>query len=440
MDRIAAIIGGYGGMGRLFAGMFKEEGFKVRISGPTESKGLKAASELGVEYFRDNKKAVEGADVVVISVPINVTLDVIREVGPIIKDGALFMDDTSVKRKACAAMARHSGKKVDVIGTHPVFGPRVQGIEGQTFVLTPVRGEKWLAYLQGALAGRRAKVVVSTPEEHDRIMAVVQGLTHFAYISMGKTLQELGVDVKRSRQFSSPIYDLMLDMIGRIIGQDPHLYAEIQMGNPEVLKAHRAFIKTAGKLSAIVKKNDEDKFVRLVAESARHFGDVERAMGRSDKAIFSLVAELDRLNASVGKELALRHIYSGKVHLGVVKGVTPDEVTLDDNGKVYTLKLSNIRVMRTGERIRYKAERYGTVSRDFSVLLEDKADERLISELLWKANENILTISIKDVYKGERLGAGKKSVCFAIDIINHEPKKTENSISDFFEDIGGTLR
>jgi len=271
-------------------------------------------------------------------------------------------------------------------------------------------------------------------------MAVVQGLTHFTYISTGKTLQELGVDIRRSRQFSSPIYELMLDMIGRIIGQDPRLYAEIQMQNPEVLKAHKAFIKVAGKLSKVVKEKDEKSFVELMVESAKHFGDVDRAMGRSDKAISSLVSELERLKDSVGRELCLRHIYSGKVHLGIVKSVNADEVVLEDNGKEFTLKLSNIQVMRNSERIKHKTGRYGSVSRDFSVVLDEGADEKFISELLTNSNENIISVKVKDVYKGGKLGDGTKSVCFTAEVINADAKKTEKEAVEFFEKIGGRMR
>ena len=440
MAKKASIIGGYGGMGQIFAKFFKKEGFEVTIAGPTERKGIKATEELGVEYSRDNVKAVENADVVMVSVPIDKTLDVIKEVGPHIKEGALFMDDTSIKKNPCKAMQESSNEKVEVVGSHPVFGPRVGTVDGQTFVLTPVRGKKWFNWIHQKLLEHKARVVVSTPEEHDRIMAVVQGLTHFTYISTGKTLQELGVNIKKSKQFSSPVYELMLDMIGRIIGQDPKLYAEIQMQNPEVPKVHKNFIEVAGKLSKIVEDKDEKKFVQLMVESAKHFGDVDRSMGRSDKAISSLVSELETLKNSVGKELCVKHIYSGKKHLGVVKTVTPDEVTLDDNGKEFTLKLSNIQVMDNSERIKFKAERFDRVSRDFSVLLDEGADEEFISGLLADNNEDILSIKIKDVYKGEKLGKERKSICFTIEIINTNIKETEKEIAEFFEKIGGKIR
>ena len=103
---------------------------------------------------------------------------------------------------------------------------------------------------------------------------------------------------------------------------------------------------------------------------------------RSDKAIASLVLELETLKDSVGKELCLKHIYSGKKHIGVVKAVTPDEVELDDNGKKFKLKLSNIRILGDDERIEFKAERYGTSKRDFSFVFDEGADEEFISDLL----------------------------------------------------------
>ena len=68
-------------MGQIFARLFKEEGLGVVIAGPTKAKGEKIAEELGVEYTLDNVKAVKDADIVVVTVPMDRTIDVIKEVG-----------------------------------------------------------------------------------------------------------------------------------------------------------------------------------------------------------------------------------------------------------------------------------------------------------------------------------------------------------------------
>ncbi len=439
MTHRVAIIGGYGGMGKFFAELFKREKFNVVISGPSESEGEKTAKKLGVEYKRENVEAVRDADIVMISVPIDVTLDVIRRVAPHVKENSLLMDVTSVKEKPCKEMKKYAKKGVEIIGTHPIFSHRVNRLEGQVFVLTPIRAKRWLSWLREFLKKHRVRVFETTPEEHDRVMAVVQGLTHFAYIAVGKTLKEIDFDIKESRKFSSPVYELMLDMIGRIIGQNPKLYASIQMENPRIPEIHDVFLKTVRELREIVKSRDKDRFMEMMKDAARHFDDVEGAMGRSDKAIFSLISELDRLKSYIGREVCLRHIYSGRIHLGIIRSVTPESVVLENSGRS-ELKLSNIQILDDNERIRYKTERFGTASRDFSVILDIGVDENFISELLKDYDENFISVKIKDVYSGKQIGTEKKSVCFGVNIINNNLKESEKKIKKFFDRIGGRLR
>ncbi len=435
-----SIMGGYGGMGAFFAKLFKEEGFSVTISGPSEIKGKNVAKELGAEYVKDNKKAAKGADIVMISVPIDHTLDVIKEVAPTVKKGALLMDVTSIKEEPCKAMKEFCNKGVEILGTHPVFSHRVGTLEGQVFVLTPVRGKTWLTWFKEFLSRHKARIYESTPEEHDRIMAVVQGLTHFAYISIGKTLEELDLDVKESRKFSSPIYELMLDIVGRIIGQNPELYASIQMQNPRVLEVHDAFLKAAKELNETVKDGDEKKFIATMSRAAKHFGDVESAMGRSDKAIYSLISELDCLKNSIGSGICLKHIYSGKIHYGTVKDVTPEEVIIEDSGKESKLKISNIQILPDDEVVESLAKKFGTVKRDFSFAFDDSINGRFIAKLLRSYDRDIIGVEIKDVYTGSQIGPGKKSICFGVEILNRNPKETSAVINEFFSRLGGIAR
>jgi prephenate dehydrogenase len=434
------ILGGYGGMGRFFAVLFQKEGFDVTINGPDELTGKKVAEEIGAEFEKDHIQAVKDAEIVIVSVPIKVTLDVIKEVAPHVKKGSLLMDVTSVKEKPCEYMDKYAPAGVEVIGTHPMFGHRVPGLEGQVFILTTIRSKKWLPWLKDFLTKHKARVYESTPREHDHVMAVVQGLTHFAYISIGKTLADMDFDVKESRKFSSPIYELMLDMVGRIIGQSPELYASIQMSNAQIPHIHKVFLQTAEELSKAVREKNQTEFVKTMRAAAQNFDDLDRAMGRSDKAINALAEEINHLKESVGKEIALKHIYSGSIHLGVVKSMNPEAVTLDEYGKKSVLKISNIEILSDQERIKCKKEKLGAVSRDYSYVFNEKTSEEFIAKLLLSYDENITNLKIKDVYQGKKLGEGRKSICFGIEIINHEVKDTEKKIKHFFESIGGAAR
>ncbi len=272
-------------MGQLFAQVLKRNGFEVKIAGPRPEKGKKAAADLGVTYEQDNKKAAEGADIVIITVPIRKTIDVIKEVAPAMKKGSMLMDLTSVKEEPCRVMEKAAAEDVEVLGCHPVFGPMVEGFRGQNFVLCPVRAGKMTERLKKLLADEGALVKICSPEEHDKAMGLVQGMTHFMLISAGMTARDLGLNLQDTRDFSSPVYQLAIDLIGRILGQDPRLYAEIQLKNPETKRVREAYLRAAERLDGIVRKGDEDAFVREMTKAAENFGDTKAALERTQRLL-----------------------------------------------------------------------------------------------------------------------------------------------------------
>lgn len=280
-----AIIGGYGGMGRIFARVLKRRGAEVVIAGPRQEKGRKAAKELGARFEQDNRKAASAADIVIITVPINKTLDVIRGVAPVVKKGSLLMDLTSVKKAPCDAMDKAAPKGVEVLGCHPVFGPTVTSFKGQNFVLCSIRDGKMSAWMKGLLKKEGARITLCSPEEHDSAMGIVQGLTHFMLISAGMALKDLDFDLQKSRKFSSPVYDLILDVVGRILGQDPKLYAEIQLNNPETKKARDAYMRAAERLDAMISARDEEAFIDEMTKAAEHFGDTKGSLERTNRLL-----------------------------------------------------------------------------------------------------------------------------------------------------------
>jgi len=272
-------------MGRIFARILKKRGAEVVIAGPRPEKGRKAAKELGVLFENDNKKAAKSADIVIITVPIAKTLDVIREVAPVAKKGSLLMDLTSVKKAPCEAMDKAALKGVEILGCHPVFGPTITSFKGQNFVLCPIREGKMSSWMKSLLKKEGARITICSPEEHDSSMGIVQGLTHFMLISAGMAMRDLKFDLQKSRKFSSPVYDLILDVVGRILAQDPKLYAEIQLNNPETKKARDAYMRAVKRLEGIISARNEEAFIDEMTKAAEHFGDTKGSLERTNKLL-----------------------------------------------------------------------------------------------------------------------------------------------------------
>ncbi|MBM4285067.1 MAG: prephenate dehydrogenase/arogenate dehydrogenase family protein [Deltaproteobacteria bacterium] len=254
MKPVVGIIGGMGQMGRWFQRFFQERGCTVLLADldtPLTSPEVAARSEL-----------------VLISVPIPRVAEVVREVAPHLRPDACLADLTSVKQSPLAAMlAAFPG---EVVGTHPLFGPGEESIAGRTVVLCRGRGERWFTWLHDLFSAAGARVKVTTATEHDRLMAVVQGLAHFMLIALGMVLRDLGVPPRNLEDFATPTFATLKRLTRHLLTQDAQLYACIQLQNPANRVVLRALEGAVADILYFIQRQDADGLVRLISEIKLH--------------------------------------------------------------------------------------------------------------------------------------------------------------------------
>jgi prephenate dehydrogenase len=212
------IIGGTGGIGKWFADFFAGQGHTVHVSGRSGGMSL--------------PELAAACRIVVVATPIASTIDVIHEVGPLLPEEALLMDLTSLKEKPVREMLAAS--KAEVIGCHPLFGPDAPSINGQNIVLCPARGGRWLGFLQEIFVKNGARITVTSPAQHDRMMALIQGLTHLETLLTGLTLRDSGVEPSELESFSTPVFRTKQAIAAKVFGPRPGLYAAMLAENPNM--------------------------------------------------------------------------------------------------------------------------------------------------------------------------------------------------------------
>ena len=270
------ILGGTQGMGAFLARVFRDGGFEV------EAMGLGQGGS-AIEVASRN-------DLVIIAVPIDITVDVIKAVAPFVRKGACLMDITSIKRPPLEAMLEAAPEGVDVVATHPMFGPHGVDFDRQKVVLCRGRGDASFARVKKLFESFGAETIEATAEEHDAQMALIQVLVHEKTMVLGSVLARLGADLGRSLQFASPIYRTELAMIGRMFSQRAELYADILTVNPEAPRLSHVFEQEAAHFARAVAMKDRDTVMKRFREVAEYMKDFATwAKKQSDAILDDLV-------------------------------------------------------------------------------------------------------------------------------------------------------
>jgi prephenate dehydrogenase len=426
------IIGGTRGLGRWIAEHLNND-FNITITSRNKASGLEVARELNVDYSNNNIEAIQNADIVIFSVPIEYTAETIKEVAPHAPEGSLLMDVCSIKTEAAEALNKYAPDNVEILPCHPMFGPRVPTIKRQIIVLTPIenRAENWFDRVEKYLTKSECEIVITTPEEHDKYMSIVQGLTHFSFITLASTIRKLHINVERSRSFSSPIYSLMLDMVSRVIYQNPYLYYSIQKNNKENTHAREVLIKEGAYLSKLIEDGNEEDFVKNMEESSEHLDNREEALIRSDRAIGMLSQKTNVLTKSIGKEVGLKDLHSEKIYVGIVKKVTSKCVILESNDEL-SLKISTVDILSAKEVFEWKKNNLKLEKFKLSVRLPSSCDEKYLIKM-FENIEGVIDVEITDI---KQISDSVSNFTFDYSTFNRDDK---NYVEEYIKGIGGKI-
>lgn len=189
---------------------------------------------------------------------------------PLMKEGAVIMDCCGTKREVCAVMKRKSELYPDInfVGGHPMAGREFSGIEHSdaslfarsTCLLVPVSASiDALGLIKSFfLSIGAAGVVVTTADEHDRIIAYTSQLAHIvssAYVMNPTALTSYGFTAGSFRDLT------------RVARLNPLMWTELMLENSDNLTNDvDAIMERLGKLRDALKSRDGAALESLLAE------------------------------------------------------------------------------------------------------------------------------------------------------------------------------
>lgn len=238
---------GFGQFGR-FAARHLRDHFTVLVTDRADLR--RQAEALEVEWASLGEAAA--SPVVVVAVPLTAMAGIFEEMRPHLQPGALVVDVGSVKVLPLRWMRERLPDEVELLGSHPLFGPQsaADGLAGHRIVLCPGRTSR-LDEVRAFLERLGLVVIVTDADSHDQQIARSQALAQF----VGRALA--GMQLERP-EVRTPAFDRLLEAAA-IVGDDSwELFASIQGLNPHATFLRRRLLDELGRLETRLAAEADD--------------------------------------------------------------------------------------------------------------------------------------------------------------------------------------
>ena len=248
---------GFGAFGRLTARHLQPH-LRLVVHDPAQAV---PADDTGKGMAPGGIAEIAACDIVILAMPVDRLAEAVASLRPHLRAGTLVLDVGSVKIEPARLLLAGLPDTVEILCTHPLFGPQSArgGIRDLKIALCPVRGESWpriAAFLRHVLA---LDVIVTTPDAHDRDMALVQGLTHL----VAKILVRMEPVPSR---LTTRSFELLMQATEMVRHDAPGVFHAIERANPHAHAVRERFFAYARELTEeLDRANDAGP-----GESVRH--------------------------------------------------------------------------------------------------------------------------------------------------------------------------
>ena len=240
-DRVALI--GLGLIASSMAHAIRRAGLAGEIVGTARSEETRdIVRDLGFcdKVVDSATQAVEGADLVVLAVPVGVMDEIAKEISPHLAQGTTVTDVGSVKRSVIDAVAPHIPKGVHFIPGHPLAGTEHSGprsgfatlFDNRWCILLPgeTSDPDALARLRAFWEGLGANVDEMDVDHHDLVLAVTSHCPHLIAYTMVGVADDLRrvTDSEVIKYSAAGFRDFT-----RIAASDPTMWRDVFLNNRE---------------------------------------------------------------------------------------------------------------------------------------------------------------------------------------------------------------
>jgi cyclohexadieny/prephenate dehydrogenase len=237
----------------------------------------KKVQELGIaDEVTDNlAQSVEGADVVILSVPVGTMHKAAQTIAPYLKEGAILSDTGSVKVSVVDAILPFCRKGIELVPAHPIAGTEFSGPEAgfpelfkkRWCILTPlpdtsIRAVEKMTKMWESFG---AMIEIMDPRHHDLVLGITSHLPHLIAYTIVGTANQLEDDLKSEviKFSASGFRDFT-----RIAASDPTMWRDVFLNNKmAVLEVLQRFSEDLTAVQKAIRQGDGDYLFNKFTET-----------------------------------------------------------------------------------------------------------------------------------------------------------------------------
>ena len=254
---------GTGDMGKLYAIEFAKAGYRVNCSDVPEKRQEleKSLAGSGIYIMDDGVAVSRRSDLIFYLVPVESIDNVVAQYGPATKKDAIVSSGTSVMTPSVEAFEKYLQDDVNIINWHWLFGPSI-GPMGQSTALVRHKSSG-SAYQRARDAFEKIGTkIMELPsyQEHDRITADTQAVTHVGFEAMGTAWKNMSSFPWENATYVGGIDNVKILMCLRIYGGKSHVYAGLAIHNSLAREQVRQYARSESDLFGLMIQEDEQQF------------------------------------------------------------------------------------------------------------------------------------------------------------------------------------
>ncbi len=231
---------------------------------------VEAVDTVTTDYIAE----VRDADLVILSMHINSSLEAAKKIAPFFKKGTIITDVGSTKELFCKEMQGILPDGIHFVGAHPIAGLEKHGVDvathrlfnGAVCVITKTSKTNKNALLKIKKLWNKigADVVFFSPSQHDKLVALTSHLPHIAAVSLVNALDKTDtIDKDLKLVIGNGFRDTT-----RIASSSPKMWQEICVTNKKnILDVLSRFKRELDKMCKLIHESDSKELIKKLEEA-----------------------------------------------------------------------------------------------------------------------------------------------------------------------------